>query len=107
LWIFLGAPYIEALRNVRVLNAAMASITAAVVGVILNLSAWFALHTLFASVYPLRWGVVRLNIPNLSTLNTAALVLTIVALIAILRLKVGVPATLAGCALLGLAWSSL
>jgi chromate transporter len=48
LWIFLGAPYIEALRSNRALHAALSAITAAVVGVVLNLSVWFTLHTVFA-----------------------------------------------------------
>ena len=48
LWIFLGAPFVEALRGNKALTAALAAITAAVVGVILNLAVWFALHTLFA-----------------------------------------------------------
>ena len=47
LWIFAGAPYIEELRANRQLAGALAAITAAVVGVILNLSVWFALHVLF------------------------------------------------------------
>jgi len=106
LWIFLGAPYIESLRNYRVLNAAMASITAAVVGVILNLSVWFALHTLFAEVRVIRWGVLHMNVPVLSTLNPAALVLTVAALVAMLRFKLPMPATLAASAMLGLAWSA-
>ena len=105
LWIFLGAPYIESLRNYRMLNAAMASITAAVVGVILNLSVWFALHTLFAEVHPVRSGPWQMNVPVLSTLNPAALVLTIAALVAMLRFKLAMPATLVASAMLGLAWS--
>ena len=48
LWIFLGAPFIEALRGNKPLNAALSAITAAVVGVILNLAVWFALHTSFS-----------------------------------------------------------
>lgn len=60
LWIFLGAPYIEQLRSNQRLAGALAAITAAVVGVILNLSVWFALHVLFGTVTeqhtgPLRW----------------------------------------------------
>ena len=47
LWIFLGAPYVETLRGNKGLAGALGAITAAVVGVILNLSIWFALHTLF------------------------------------------------------------
>jgi len=60
LWIFAGAPFIEQLRGNRQLAGALAAITAAVVGVILNLSVWFALHVLFGKVTemhlgPLRW----------------------------------------------------
>jgi chromate transporter len=60
LWIFAGAPFIEQLRGNRRLTGALAAITAAVVGVILNLSVWFALHVLFGTVTemhagPLRW----------------------------------------------------
>src|SRR3954462_12897795 len=47
LWIFLGAPFIEILRGNRALNGALSAITAAVVGVVLNLAIWFAIHTLF------------------------------------------------------------
>lgn len=56
LWI-LGAPYIERLRDNRALAGALSSITAAVVGVILNLSIWFALHTLFARVEVRQFGL--------------------------------------------------
>jgi chromate transporter len=60
LWIFAGAPFIEQLRANRQLAGALAAITAAVVGVILNLSVWFALHVLFGKITemhagPLRW----------------------------------------------------
>ena len=60
LWIFAGAPFVEPLRANRQLSGALAAITAAVVGVILNLSVWFALHVLFGKVTemhagPLRW----------------------------------------------------
>jgi len=50
LWIFLGAPYIEKLRGLRLLNSALSTITAAVVGVVLNLAIWFMMHTLFTDV---------------------------------------------------------
>jgi chromate transporter len=105
LWIFLGGPYVESLRKQRVLNAALASITAAVVGVILNLSVWFALHVLFAGVVESQWGFLHVRVPNLSTLNPAALVLSLAAAAALLRFKLGIPATLGGCALLGWLWS--
>ncbi len=56
LWIFLGAPYIERLRNNRRLNSALSAITAAVVGVVLNLAIWFGLHVLFGTVTEVRAG---------------------------------------------------
>ncbi len=105
LWIFLGAPYIESLRRLPMLNAAMASITAAVVGVILNLSVWFAFHTLFAQTYDVDWTWLSVTMPQWHTVNVPALVLTLGAMIAMLRFKVGMPGTLAACALAGLLWS--
>src|ERR671932_2211424 len=54
LWIFLGAPFIEVLRGNKAVSGALAAITAAVVGVILNLAVWFAIHTIFHSVLPVR-----------------------------------------------------
>jgi chromate transporter len=59
LWIFAGAPFVEPLRANRRLSGALAAITAAVVGVILNLSVWFALHVLFGKVTEMRAGPLR------------------------------------------------
>ena len=59
LWIFAGAPFVEPLRANRRLSGALAAITAAVVGVILNLSVWFALHVLFGKVTELHAGPLR------------------------------------------------
>ena len=59
LWIFAGAPFVEQLRSNRRLSGALAAITAAVVGVILNLSVWFALHVLFGHVSEKWFGPVR------------------------------------------------
>ncbi|TFI57753.1 chromate efflux transporter [Sphingomonas parva] len=105
LWIFLGAPFIETLRGNRSLGAALSAITAAVVGVILNLAIWFAIHTLFAEVRPWRgWGM-RIDLPMLPTCNFAALALTVTAIVAMFRFKVGAMKVLAGCAAAGLGWS--
>jgi chromate transporter len=103
LWIFLGAPYIEALRGNRKLQGALSAITAAVVGVIANLSVWFALHTLFATVGTIELGPLRLLRPEWATLSFSALALTIVALVATFKLRLGMPKTLALSAALGLA----
>ncbi|AFZ66866.1 chromate efflux transporter [Deinococcus peraridilitoris] len=104
LWIFLGAPYIEQLRGNKALSGALTAITAAVVGVILNLSVWFALNTLFARVGEVRAGPLRLYTPEWSTLSVASLVLTVIAAIALLRFRLGTLTTLALTTLLGAAF---
>jgi chromate transporter len=103
LWIFLGAPFIERLRGNRALSGALAAITAAVVGVVLNLALWFALHTLFASLRATRVGPLRLDVPDWTSLNVSACALTLAALVAMLRFKVGALPVLAACAAAGLA----
>jgi chromate transporter len=107
LWIFLGAPYIEALRGNRALNGALSAITAAVVGVILNLALWFAIHTVFREVWPLRWGFFGFDVPVLASVDFWALALSAAAVIAIFRFKVGMIATLAACSAAGIVLSLL
>ncbi|KAA3450208.1 chromate transporter [Mesorhizobium sp. SARCC-RB16n] len=97
-WIFLGAPYIEALRGNKALSAALGAITAAVVGVIMNLALWFALHVVFREVHMTGLGM---NVPVLSSIDWRAALLSLAAMVAILKLKTGVLPTLAGCALAG------
>lgn len=103
LWIFAGAPYIEYFAKLPRLSSALAAITAAVVGVILNLSVWFGLHVLFGKVDRMS-GMFMPWLPDWSTLNSAALVISLIAAVALLRLHLGVPKTLALCAGLGLLW---
>ncbi|NUN16604.1 MAG: chromate efflux transporter [Myxococcales bacterium] len=105
LWIFVGAPYIEALRGNKALNAALSAITAAVVGVILNLSVWFGLHVLFHHLSESHVGPIRLYVPSWPTFDPAAFVLTLLAVIVIFRLRWSLPKTLLACALCGLAWT--
>ena len=107
LWIFLGAPYIERLRGHRGLARGLAAITAAVVGAILNLAAWFALNTIFGSVATYAAGPLRLPAPLLATFDPAAAVLAGLAAVAIFRFRAGTLATLAGTAALGAAWRLL
>jgi len=107
LWIFLGAPYIEALRGNRSLSAALSAITAAVVGVILNLSLWFGLHVVFRQVDERHQGPLRLYVPDLSSVDLAAAVLAALAMLAMFRFKLGLPKTLAASAVLGLGWKLL
>jgi chromate transporter len=101
LWIFVGAPFSERLRGNRALSAALTAITAAVVGVILNLALWFALHTLFAELNPVRLGGLAWDLPVLSSLRWPALLLTAAALVATFRFRLGPLAVLGGCALVG------
>jgi len=102
LWIFLGAPYIEHLRGRQSLNAALSAITAAVVGVVLNLSIWFALHTLFAEVTEHHWTGMRLLIPDWTSVDIAASVITAGALVAMFTFKRGMLATLGVSAAIGM-----
>ncbi|MEQ5795175.1 chromate efflux transporter [Paracoccus sp. NFXS7] len=103
LWIFLGAPFIERLRDNHALTAALTAVTAAVVGVILNLALWFGLHVLFDRLRPVAAMGLDLDLPVWRTLNPAALVLILAAMIAVFRLRAGTVPVLAGCALAGLA----
>ena len=103
LWIFLGAPFVERLRGNRALSAALTAITAAVVGVILNLAVWFALHALFAEVEDRPFLVASVAVPVWSSLNLVALALTIAAIVAVFRFKVGTLSVLAACAAIGVA----
>ncbi len=102
LWIFLGAPYIEYLRGNRWLNAALSTVTAAVVGVILNLAAWFSLHTLFATVDEVRWLGMRLLAPDFRTLDPISLGISLAAFLALFRLKIGMLPVLAASSFAGL-----
>jgi chromate transporter len=101
LWIFLGAPYVEALRSQHTLNAALSAVTAAIVGVVLNLSVWFALHTLFGTVQTQRYGVLTVEVPQWSTLHGLASALAVGAMLAMLRFKIGMGWTLLGSGVVG------
>lgn len=101
LWIFLGAPFIEQLRGNQRLSAALSGITAAVVGVIGNLSVWFALHAVFGTVTRQSWGPLRLEVPAWNSLSPMALALAVLAAVLLLRLKVPMLAVLALCGAVG------
>ena len=103
LWIFAGAPYIERLNAEPRLKAALAAVTAAVVGVILNLTVWFALHVLFATVTERFAGPLRLHVPDLASISAPALLLSGVAVVLLFVLHRGVLTTLAVCGALALA----
>ncbi|MDP6565934.1 MAG: chromate efflux transporter [Alphaproteobacteria bacterium] len=101
LWIFLGAPFVERLRDNPMIAAGLSAITAAVVGVVLNLAAWFALHVLFGRVETLHLGALRLLVPDVNSLDPAAAVLALGAAVAMMRLQFGMIPTLIGCFLIG------
>ncbi len=102
LWIFVGAPYIEYLRSKTTLHAMLSGITGAVVGVILNLAIWFALHTLFKVVEEKTGAGLRLLVPAWRTLDLPALLIALAAFIAMFRCRISMLKTLAGCAAAGL-----
>lgn len=101
LWIFAGAPFVERLRGNRALSAALSAITAAVVGVILNLAVWFAIHTLFGQVRSLSFAGGALDVPVWRTINLPALVLALAATVAVFRFRAGVLPVLGACAAAG------
>ncbi len=103
LFIFLGAPYVERLRGNRSISAALAGITAAVVGVIANLALYFMLHTIFAETTHAGWGSIDLELPRLDSIRPVSAVIAVLAALMIFGVKWSVLRTLGVCALLGLA----
>ncbi len=95
LWIFLGAPFIEVMRGNKALAGSLTAITAAVVGVILNLSIWFAIHSVFRETTPIHSFGLSFEMPILSSVDPAALLLSIAAAVAIFRLNIGMLTVLA------------
>ncbi|CAA7613984.1 chromate efflux transporter [Magnetospirillum sp. UT-4] len=100
LWIFAGAPHIEAVRGNRALAGALAAITAAVVGVVLNLALWFALHVVFARIGD---GPLNLPLPDWSSIQVVPAILAVAAMVAMLRLHMGMLPVLAASAAIGAA----
>ena len=106
IFIFLGAPYMESARHNRRLSAALSAITAAVVGVILNLSVWFGLHVLFRDVERVALvPVINLNlsVPVWNTLDPVALALFVASTLMLFRFKLGMVPVLALCIAAGFA----
>ena len=102
LWIFLGAPFIEVMRGNKALAGALSAITAAVVGVVLNLAIWFAIHTVFREVRPLRAYGIGFDAPVLASIDPWAFALSLAAAVAIFRFKIGMIPVLAACSAAGL-----
>ncbi len=98
LWVFAGAPYVEWLKSVPKLKSALSAITAAVVGVIFNLSLWFALHVLFRSRFEIAAGPLRIEVPEIASINFVALALGILAAVLLFMMRAGILPTLAASA---------
>ncbi len=107
LWIFVGAPYVERLSRSPRLAGALAAVTAAVVGVILNLSLWFALHVIFGKVTAERHGPLQIWTPEPASLNIEAVALAALAAGLLFGLRLGIAGTLAISAGAALAWHLL
>jgi chromate transporter len=101
IWIFIGGPYIEALIGNRSLNAALSAITAAVVGVILNLAVWFGMHVIFARTFVVQAPLLHLTLPDVTSISWPALVLSLGAIVATFRFKVRMIPVFAACSLAG------
>ncbi|WP_081747017.1 chromate efflux transporter [Arthrobacter sp. H5] len=102
LFIQLGAPYVERLRNNRLLSAALTGITAAVVGVIANLAVIFAMHSLFSETSPITWGIINMQIPEPASFQPGALAVTVLAGFLIFIRQWSLLRTLGVCAITGI-----
>ena len=89
MWIFLGAPYVERLRHNRQLNGALSCVTAAVVGVILNLALWFGIHVLFGEVERISFALAQFLVPVWSSVQWLAVLLSALGAVAMFRFHFG------------------
>ena len=105
LWIFFGAPFVEALRANKALSAALSAITAAVVGVILNLAVWFGLQVLFSDLQPVKFLGAAIDLPVLASANLPAIALAAACAVAIFFFRVGMIPVLLASALAGIIYS--
>ena len=107
LWIFLGAPYVQRLSSQPRLWGALGAVTAAVVGVILNLSVWFALQVSFETVLELRMGLLTFWVPQLASVDLRVIVIATLSAILIWRFKLALGWVLMGAAGFGLLFDLL
>jgi chromate transporter len=101
LWIFLGAPFVETLRANKAVSAAFSAITAAVVGVVLNLAIWFAINNVFRKTLPVRAFPFSFDAPDIASVDIWALALSLAAAVAIFGFRLGMIPTLAACCAAG------
>ncbi len=105
LWIFVGAPYVEALRSNKALSGALAAITAAIVGVILNLAVWFGLQVLFGELRPVSLLGATVNVPVLGSANIAAVALAAACAVAVFRFRFGMIPVLLASSMAGIVYA--
>jgi chromate transporter len=101
LWIFVGAPYVERLRRNPILSGALSGVTAAVVGVVVNLALWFSIHALFADVSLQHFAGAVVQVPVFASLQFPTLLITLVAAVLVFRFRATVLTTLAVTGALG------
>ena len=102
LWIFAGAPYVERMLHMPRLSGALSAITAAVVGVILNLSLWFSAHVVFQQIETVATGPFQFIRPDVASIDLLAAAIAVIAAVLILVLKLGIGRTLLAGAALGM-----
>ena len=105
LWIFAGAPYVEALRSNKALSGALAAITAAIVGVILNLGVWFGLQVLFGELRPVSLLGATVDMPVLGSANVAAVALAAACAVAVFRFRFGMIPVLLASSMAGIVYA--
>ena len=105
LWIFVGAPYVEALRSNKALSGALAAITAAIVGVILNLGVWFGLQVLFGELRPVSLLGATVDMPVLGSANVAAVALAAACAVAVFRFRFGMIPVLLASSMAGIVYA--
>jgi chromate transporter len=101
MFIFVGAPWVERITSNQRLAAALSGVTAAVVGVVLNLGAWFAIHTLFTEVSTRSLGPITVPVPELASFSPGVAAIAVLAGIALFRFHVGLLWVLGGGAAAG------
>lgn len=101
-WIFAGGPFIEKLQRIRALSAALVAITASVVGVVLNLCLWFAIHVLFEKVDTFETGPIHMLSPVFTSIDLKALVLCTASMFGLFRFGIGLLRVLGLAAVAGM-----
>ena len=101
MWIFVGAPWIERLRGNKLLSTALSAVTAAVVGVVVNLAVWFALKTLVIPLEQPTHNVFQISVGGLPRLDLAAILIAVASGVALIRYHVNLLWVLGACAILG------